>query len=59
MLLITHASYLADDKYLYETLKGKAYDLGIAKPLVPNYITENINFNLRNNEQLFSHHLSR
>jgi type III restriction enzyme len=37
---------MADDKYLYEILKGKAYDLGIAKPKIPDYITENIRYDL-------------
>ncbi len=37
---------LFQDKYLFETLRDKAYDLGITKQLIPNYITDNLRFPL-------------
>lgn len=37
---------LLQDKYLFETLRDKAYDLGITKQLIPNYITDNLRFPL-------------
>ncbi|WP_430612447.1 DEAD/DEAH box helicase family protein [Flavobacterium sp. JP2137] len=37
---------LFQDKYLFETLRDKAHDLGITKQLIPNYITDNLRFPL-------------
>ena len=37
---------LFQDKYLFETLRDKAYDLGITKQLIPNYIIDNLRFPL-------------
>lgn len=34
------------DKYLFETLKDKAFDLGISKQQIPNYIIDNLRFPL-------------
>ena len=35
-----------DQEYLYKEIKEKAFDLGISKPTIPNYITENLKHNL-------------
>lgn len=37
---------MAEQKYLFENLKEKAYDYEITKPAVPAYIIENIKFDL-------------
>lgn len=37
---------LFQDKYLFETLKDKAFDLEISKQRIPNYITDNLRFPL-------------
>lgn len=37
---------LSTAKYLFEELKFKAFDLGFSKPHVPNYITDNLKFEL-------------
>ena len=37
---------LSTAKYLFQELKFKAFDLGISKPSVPNYITDNLKFEL-------------
>ena len=37
---------LFPQKYLFEELKAKAYDLEIPKQKVPLYITENLKFRL-------------
>ena len=37
---------LFPQKYLFEELKSKAYELDIRKPQIPDYITDNLKFNL-------------
>lgn len=37
---------LFPDKYLFETLRDKAYDLGITKQVIPPYIIDNLRFPL-------------
>jgi type III restriction enzyme len=37
---------MPDIKYLYETIGGKAYDMGLQKPSVPEYILHNLKYNL-------------
>ena len=48
---------MADIKALYETIKMDAFDLGLSKSKVPDFITDNLKYNPKTNKLIVNNRI--